>query len=35
MQAAADILNDAYKGTKIEENITKGTPGRRVCWDIT
>jgi hypothetical protein len=27
MQAAADILNDAYKGTKIGEKITKGTPG--------
>jgi nucleoside-diphosphate-sugar epimerase len=27
MQAAADILNDAYRGTKIGEKITKGTPG--------
>jgi nucleoside-diphosphate-sugar epimerase len=27
MQAAADILNDAYKGTEIGEKITKGTPG--------
>jgi nucleoside-diphosphate-sugar epimerase len=27
IQAAADVLNDAYKGTKIGEKITKGTPG--------
>jgi nucleoside-diphosphate-sugar epimerase len=27
IQAAADILNDAYRGTKIGEKITKGTPG--------
>jgi len=27
MQAAADVLNDAYRGTKIGEKITKGTPG--------
>ncbi len=27
MQAVADILNEAYRGTKIGERITKGTPG--------
>jgi len=27
MQAAADVLNDAYRGTKIGEKISKGTPG--------